>query len=200
MVDQKKLGVDSSILSLFPVPIFTVDNFLTDDEKNYLLLEVDKENHHKHSAFTESSFSTHGSGINFLQKSNFYGIFEKTTNLLNEFASTYGIKRLKITTSWSNIQNSGSELIDHMHPNSKISGCIYLNVDEDSSKIYFHNPNPYVMFEDFTHPSPYNHHYYWLQPKNNQLIMFPSWLKHGSNKEKNKTNGRVSIAFNSELI
>lgn len=186
-----------SILNLFPVPVFTVDNFITDSERTNLLLEVKKQDHQKHSAFTKSSFSTHKPGVNFLKETN---LLQRTTNLLNEFASSYGLNELHITTSWSNIQNCGSELIDHMHPNSKISGCIYLNVDENSSKIYFHNPNPYVIFEDFTGESPYNHHYYWLQPKNNQLIMFPSWLKHGSNKEENKTKGRVSIAFNSEFI
>ncbi len=192
--------MNKSILNLFPVPIFTVDNFITDDEKTNLLLEIEKQDHQKHSAFTNSSFSTHKPGVNFLKESNSFGLFIKTTNLLNEFASSYGIGELQITTSWSNIQNSGSKLLDHMHPNSKISGCIYLNVDENSSKIYFHNPNPYVIFEDFTHSTPYNHHYYWLQPKNNQLIMFPSWLKHGSNEEENKTDGRISIAFNSEFI
>jgi len=192
--------MQKSVLNLFPVPIFTVDNFITDDERNSLILEVENIEHKQHSAFTNSSFSTHNLGINFLKETSCPGLFQKTSNVLNEFASSYGLSELKISTSWSNIQNSGSELLDHMHPNSKISGCIYLNVDEDSSKIYFHNPNPYVVFEEYVQSTPYNHHYYWLQPKNNQVLMFPSWLKHGSNNEKNKTDGRISIAFNSEYI
>lgn len=192
--------MQKSFLNLFPVPLCIVNNFINDSERIYLLDKIKEEAHEEHPAFTNSSFSTHKPGVNFLKTIDNGKFYDRITKTLNEFASAYGIGELKITTSWSNIQNPGSKLIDHMHPNSKISGCIYLNVDVDSSKIYFHNPNPYITFEEFIYPTDYNHHYYWWEPVNNQMLLFPSWLKHGSNQTKNHTEGRISIAFNSELL
>ena len=33
-------------------------------------------------------------------------------------------------------------------------------------------------------------------PKNGDLLIFPSWLRHGSNHETNQTDGRIVLSFN----
>jgi uncharacterized protein (TIGR02466 family) len=103
----------------------------------------------------------------------------------------------KIVSSWCNIQDKESILKEHLHPNSVISGAIFINVDSKSSKLYFHNPNPFVYYTITNKPvNEYTHEWYSLAPKKGDLVLFPSWLKHGSNQDKNFSNNRTVISFN----
>ena len=57
-------------------------------------------------------------------------------------------------------------------------------------------PNPFIMFTQLKNNNNFNYQYYWLKVTNCQLIMFPSWLKHGKNNEVNQMDDRVIISFN----
>ena len=117
---------------------------------------------------------------------------------INIFGELYGIPTdLKISQIWSNIQNSDSVLHEHSHPNSIISGALYINVD-DSCSITFHNPNPYVYFTNALENTPYNFEWCKYSVENGDLLLFPSWLRHGHPEHINQMDGRICISFNSE--
>ena len=89
-----------------------------------------------------------------------------------------------------------SKLNQHSHPGVNISGALYINVGEDD-KIYFHNPNQYVYFTNKKNFTPYNYETSWISVNNCQLILFPSWLRHGNDNVINKMDERIVISFNS---
>ena len=103
----------------------------------------------------------------------------------------------KINNSWFNIQDKESVLNDHAHPNSILSGGLYINVGKKVSKLYFHNPNPFVSYTNTKEPlNDYSYDWYSFNLKKGDLIIFPSWLKHGSNQDKNFYRNRTVISFN----
>jgi uncharacterized protein (TIGR02466 family) len=104
-----------------------------------------------------------------------------------------------IDNLWVNINGYKDFNQTHYHPNSIISGAYYINVPENSGNIVFHNsafdlmyPLNYFKINSF---NQYNSSTWWVKPKNNLLILFPSWFKH--HVEPNLSNEkRISISFN----
>jgi hypothetical protein len=94
------------------------------------------------------------------------------------------------------VQGKGGALASHVHPLSLISMVLYVNVDKDSNPLYFYNPNPYLEFTEFTSDTKYGHSWYRFKPEMGEMILFPSWLKHGSDKELNQTDNRIIIGIN----
>ena len=84
-------------------------------------------------------------------------------------------------------------LDEHYHPNSIVSGALYLNVD-DSCYLTFHNPNPYIYFTDIVEYNSCNYQWQKYYVKNGDLILFPSWLRHSV--PSNPTEKRYTISFN----
>ena len=103
-----------------------------------------------------------------------------------------------IKNSWLNIQQPGSILKDHIHRNSIISGVIFLNTDHKTSSLYFHNPNPYLYYSSLKkgHSTQYSFEWYSFTPARGDMILFPGWLRHGSNQIKNKVKNRMILSFN----
>ena len=72
------------------------------------------------------------------------------------------------------------------------------NVDGLQDSLCFQNPNPFVDTVWNAHarvPTLYNFKYQSVVPKNGDLIIFPSWLTHGSYYQSNKTVDRTLISF-----
>ena len=104
---------------------------------------------------------------------------------------------MRIDNSWFNIQPVGSNLEQHSHPNSIASAALYINVDHNSAPLVVENPNAIAVFNNYHNSvSQYNCQAHSFIPENGQLIIFPSWLKHGSFGNKNNTDARMVISFN----
>ena len=122
-------------------------------------------------------------------------------NKISEYSSTIGLRNQKISNSWFNIQQKGSVLKTHLHANSVLSGALYVNVDENSTKLYFNNPNNFIKYFEYYHDSltDYNFEYFYISPNIGDLVIFPSWLEHGSNGDTNNTVDRTVLSFNTTL-
>ena len=181
-------------LEIFPTPIVVVDDFITDQVRLDLLEKIKNLEHHSHGIFTGNGYGTYEYKHNnsFLDPHTFYEI-EK---LSNEYAKIRKIMNVKIHSYWSVIQRKGAILKIHSHPECVISGVLYINVDEDSSNLYFENPNPFIHFQSSEKNNKYSIDRYCIEPKNNRLVLFPSWLMHGSDSTPNNTDFRVCISFN----
>ena len=112
---------------------------------------------------------------------------------IDDFTSSSGLPKCTIANSWVNIQQPVSILKRHIHMSreglSDISGSLYINIDEESSNLLLENPNPYGFF--------YNKANYIIKPGIGDLILFPSWLTHNSDKI-NLTKNRIVISFNAK--
>jgi uncharacterized protein (TIGR02466 family) len=103
-----------------------------------------------------------------------------------------------ITQSWINITKPDEFHHDHFHQNSLISGVFYVSAEEDDT-ITFSNPNIKIKEQIKFEPKEYNiwNATTWFFPSIvNELILFPSWLNHKVEPNKNATTDRISISFN----
>ena len=192
-------------LNLFPTSITVVKNFLSEEVcgkiYNYVLKNIDIIPLENHPALgTNNSKSTNYNinynFLNIMEEKGILNIRDSLTNELKKYSNFSGMEFNYVDNCWISIQQK-DKLEKHVHPFSNISGVIYINVDEKSSKIYFYNPNPMNFFykknlelKDMTYD------YYKIVPSVGDLIMFPSWLQHGSNEEINQTENRLIISFN----
>ena len=94
------------------------------------------------------------------------------------------LKNQRMAESWCTIQKENSTLKWHNHPNSVLSGILYLKVDWNSSKLVFQNPTS--MQGEVTE----------IQPSPGMLLMWPSFLMHGSGNTINKSKERIILGFN----
>ena len=103
-----------------------------------------------------------------------------------------------ITQSWINVNKPGEYHHNHSHSNSIISGVFYVSNEEDDA-INFYDPAESLKgridfkveeFNLWNSPS-------WFFPvKKNDLLLFPSWLRHSVDPNKRATKDRISISFN----
>ena len=117
-----------------------------------------------------------------------------------------GIKKsdLSLTAMWSNVHSSGSKHHHHHHPNSFLSGVYYpyIQNSENVGHIVFVDPRQAknMVFADFIKSSCISDNHIWIRPKTGMLLLFPSWLQHGTEPFICLNgNQRVSISFNYQL-
>jgi uncharacterized protein (TIGR02466 family) len=180
-------------LILFPIKIKFYKNFLEKQEIKNILIKIKKYKHINHGALKGEASSTHKLLTNFLKDSE---VENKLNIVIKQYSKILGIEDQIIFHSWTNIQKKHSKLNKHSHANSPISGVLYLNVDKESSKIYFYNPNPYISVMNIKDSNESNYEYIYFQPEIGDLILFPGWLLHGSNDEINKSKERIALSFN----
>ena len=107
----------------------------------------------------------------------------------------------KLMNSWVNVHKKGDWAQEHEHSNSYISGIVYLDVFGNSGNLIFKKENnwtnifpkvPLIYFEEYNETNSTTWTYV---PKNGDIYLFPSFLKHSVEKNLNKKN-RYSLAFN----
>ena len=87
--------------------------------------------------------------------------------------------RLKLTQSWTNVTEPGENHHQHYHPNSIISGVIYINADVDSDLIMFTNTKEIRPYQfDVKDNNGYNSHLYHLPVATGFMVLFPSGMFH----------------------
>ena len=191
--------------NLFTVPVTYYKDFmplnLANNVKEYIM-EVKLKNTASYSALigdAATSYNTEKS-TEFIQEVvlNVAGCADFHNNIqkcINDFTSSYGIPRCTFINSWFNIQQPASILKRHSHISGEVipavSGALYINIDEESSDISFENPNPYgILYKEVN---------YTFNPSIGDLILFPSWLIHSSDKI-NLTRNRIVISFNARQL
>ena len=89
-----------------------------------------------------------------------------------------------------------------MHPFSLVSAVFYLKVPKNSGRLVFENPiqqHDYIMKPGTVKTyNSINSGYWYAEPKEGDLIMFPSWLRHWVEPSQSDED-RISIAFNIEV-
>ena len=185
------------IAALFPSPVATFFDFITEEERSQIFESIMRVEHPRHGAISGKGFSTHTQEVQENVRSSTIvsgKIIDRMQDAVDQYGSEYGSKNTELTNIWSNIQHAGSRLREHTHPNSLISGALYINVDQ-SCKLYFHNPNPYMKFIDRGTDTIFNYEYYWIPVQNCELVLFPSWLMHGRYEIVNTMDNRVAVSY-----
>lgn len=101
----------------------------------------------------------------------------------------------KLSNSWVNIQTKGSVLKEHTH-GSLVTGVFFLKIDEKSNPLYLYNPNPYTYLYGLDDTRNHTASKVQVIPKQGDLLLFPGWMSHGSNREVNLSEERIVCSFN----
>ena len=191
-----------SYLNLFPslAHIFDIDEFnkLQNDliDHVYKLKNQDPDGHiiSNRKGWQSKSFSL-----------NFDGDVIHTTilDVLKSFPVIKNTTQM-VTTAWINVNFPGAYNIRHSHPESNLSGVLWVKCPKDSGKIEFFNSK---NFETYTEINSYIkefkdrnliHEVYWFEPREGRMIIFPSYLEHQVTENKSSED-RISISFNINL-
>lgn len=103
--------------------------------------------------------------------------------------------KLKITQSWCNYSEPNQWHHKHHHPNSIVSGVLYIQGDRESDRIFFHNPRRHTMKTPVENYNLYNSETWWLTSESCKMYLFPSDFEHSVEPVKSKET-RISLSFN----
>ena len=119
-------------------------------------------------------------------------------HLDNYFKAIYNTSNnvaLQITQSWLTLSRKGESHHSHTHPNSVVSGVLYVNVaGNDGINFYRNEENLWFELEP-SETNYYNSYKIHVATKVGDLVLFPSSVKHGVNKVTEDIK-RVSLSFN----
>jgi uncharacterized protein (TIGR02466 family) len=101
---------------------------------------------------------------------------------------------LRLTQSWLNYTKEGQYHHKHEHPNSVLSGVLYIKADAQKDKIYFYKSGYQQIKLPTNNFNIYNSESWWLPVGAGYLMLFPSSLTHMV--ETVQGDDRVSLAFN----
>jgi uncharacterized protein (TIGR02466 family) len=103
-----------------------------------------------------------------------------------------------VTQSWLNYTAENQYHHKHAHPNSFLSGVLYVNADPEKDKITFSTENYKQIKLNPKEFNWYNAESWYFTVKPGDIVVFPSHLTHMV-EQKAGTNTRISLAFNSFL-
>jgi uncharacterized protein (TIGR02466 family) len=195
--------MEKQVRKLFPTVVHYYRDVLSPPQLQSILeycLAVDAT---AHEAFVGSAVSSHRRGAALLDDLEarcppVRGLKAGLTRLVSGYAEELGFDSVRISNSWFNIQRPGSVLKHHVHPDSRVSAALCIQSDERSSKLFLENPNPFLNLirPDRYTESTFELVKYQLAP--GDLVLFPSWIKHGSGFEANESDLRVVISLNAQ--
>lgn len=120
---------------------------------------------------------------------------DKTTD---DLQNETGFKNLLIQNMWVNYNYKINFNQPHTHAGSHISGVFWIKIPENSGDLIFQDPRianqmnvPSVMSET----NLFNATTFWMKPKENRLLLFPSYLYHFVMPNLSDET-RISISFN----
>ena len=107
--------------------------------------------------------------------------------------------KLKRVDAWINInkKNHFNTAHNHSSPGACLSSVVYIQVDEETGKIFFRDlSSPYNFYP---HMLPYKRNFFLaeekIQPTVGMMLTFPAWIHHGVERSASDLT-RISIAFN----
>lgn len=185
---------------LFPTVVHT--HYIEPSNNTRLLKDIIDRTAKKPHILLESAPSTYGTTQTLLNNPLLAEFKRDLTAIVNDWARSLDICPLEITNSWANILGPGHRIDYHRHPRSVVSGAFYLSAPEGSIDLEFRNPlMPMKQMESFVWEqigggvSFLNESVHKIPCEENLLIIFPSWLEHGST-ETNTTSERITLSFN----
>lgn len=145
-------------------------------------------------------------GLNLLNQPKLLGLQQQIKAAVDYFIYTVcdvtSDTDFRLTTSWLNKMNTGSDIALHNHANALVSGVYYPEVGPASNSITFKKNRQHLnTFPEHVRPNTnenwnqYSIGEWTVKPKTGDLLIFPSHLEHMVTKSLDKQD-RYSLAFN----
>jgi uncharacterized protein (TIGR02466 family) len=179
------------IEALFPTPVgfFTLDKPILKTESNFILKQKTRPN-------TGNLTSENYEILNAPQLKRIKAFVEASVDAYfkDVYSPAQKIK-LRITQSWCNYSKPGQWHHRHAHPNSFISGVLYVQSDPEKDKIFFHKTGFQQLKTPVKDWNTFNSDSWWFEAIPNRLVIFPSSLEHSVEIVQGDLT-RVSLSFN----
>jgi uncharacterized protein (TIGR02466 family) len=195
--------------TLFPTPVLQVP--ATNENYNLVQLEIQAawKQIQDTSDFTSVSYFCRESQTvlsaktyDFIEKYNCKHLEARIYKAVDEYVKQSGWRGMcdgfVIKDSWINVMDEGDFHTLHCHPGYTISGTYYFRVSDKQGSIRFNNPNN-LMFHCAFPQGQISPQTTDIVPDDGDIILFPSWLVHGTQKNATKEQ-RISIAFNIDPV
>ena len=146
--------------------------------------------------------------INSIKNVEFNKLITEIDIAINKVSTQIGIGyQLELDSIWININQYGNYNASHTHNGSILSGAFYVKTPKNCGQIEFENPlssliQSYLFYWQILRQLDSS---VWLGSncrilcEENQLIIFPSWIKHSVEQNLNQNEDRISISFNTKL-
>ena len=200
--DGPNSPMESYVHNLFQVPLFefacSVDNqdeICADLHARWNSREVDK-------AVDQESYATEDTLHN---DKLFASLNTKILNAVRNVWDKYSYTEIQpyITSMWANSLGKNASIHSHAHSNSFFSGVWYPeDVEVDTSSqggcIKFIDPTSqkFQIMPKIKQQTPFNSGEIFMKPKKSMLLLFPSWLEHGTVPNRYSVDPRFSVSFN----
>tara|TARA_Y100001973_G_scaffold72831_1_gene106279 strand:+ start:43 stop:654 length:612 start_codon:yes stop_codon:yes gene_type:complete len=177
---------------MLPTPVYInfIDRNFTKDEIQFFADQSNKCLDRPGNRFTKNTYILNCpemSGINEFVKKCVNDYVDKIIKPIDDI-------NVYITQSWINYTDQNGFHPKHSHPNSYISGVLYLSADENKDKISFGKSEPEAIAVK-RNLHKLNSPGWWYNVRSGMMIMFPSSTIH----EVKKVEGdhtRISLSFN----
>jgi uncharacterized protein (TIGR02466 family) len=137
---------------------------------------------------------------NLHESEDFKSLCELVLNEANDVLNFYQIVRdgHYISAMWANITTENHRHMLHIHPNSLLSGIIYIKTPPNCGFTTFSDPRPAarMLQPDYHQLNETNAGVFMNKPSKGDLLFWPSWLPHGVEKGDNQGTDRIVVAFN----
>jgi len=195
--------VDARIIPLFPTPLIignVPDIKICDRLESKLRKEMKAKRGQTEAGVFTTDDQLHVKGR---------GFEELTTLVMGEVKQYMDWLHLsrtghKITGMWGNITTKHHRHPMHIHPNSYVSGVIYIKTPNGCGNIAFSDPRPgaRVIEPDYTMMNEFNSGIHSHTPVKGTMLLWPSWMPHGVEQGvlEDDNEERIVIAFNVQMI
>ena len=183
----------AEIVSIFPTPVYRCffSRQFSIQEKTCFDKQLQDLESNIGNTVTKSSYVLNAKPLRHIKKELELRLQHYLDQVLNAEKNT----KLYITQSWMNKTLTNEWHHEHTHPNSYVSGVLYLSADKNKDKIFFDSHRPPPIIPTLKRNNLWNSSAYWLPVETGNLILFPSSLAHRVNN-KQGNNERISLSFN----
>lgn len=186
-------------ISLFPTILyqFKIDDYLIDELKEIILNEYKEWGSSKY--ISVSPDNQHKRDFNCIKEIS--KILDTEVLAILENMKVMRVSHY-ISGMWHNVSREPYQHQQHTHPNSFLSGIIYVNCPGGCGNTVFTDPvsERKVFLPDLFDMNQENARTFSIKPEKGLVTIFPSWLNHQVNNGTMKsTDLRISTAFNYNL-
>jgi uncharacterized protein (TIGR02466 family) len=185
------------IENLFPTPVMfdaLSRNFTSTELEYFKNLEI------KNNVLNRISVNSYI--LNSPELSNLKKFIQDTLNFyFLEIHNPSSDVEIYITQSWMNVSNVGELHHSHNHPNSFISGTMYISADREVDTIHFAKTDSSLLKVIPDNYNIYNSPSWFYNVGSGDLLLFPSTLSHHVDavQQSAKRKERISLSFNTFL-
>jgi len=134
------------------------------------------------------------------QKNALSPLFHEIEKTMFEVKNEFSMKNtFYVDNLWININRKTNFNKPHYHPQSFYSGTFYIKTPKNCGKLCLLSPamgyETYVSNLKFENHNEYNISNWNIEPRENLLVLFPSWIQHYVEPNLSQED-RISISFN----